>query len=274
MAYVDARHGIRTEYQALYGVGLVLASYAAADALGGDGFLAAFAAGFAVSYLNLGLCDCFLEYGEVTSEMAMLLAFVLFGAVVSDLAGTLEFGPVALFALIVIFIARPVSMSLVLSRAGISNTARAFIAWFGPRGLSSLLLALIVLQIGLAEGEQILAICGAVVAVSVVLHGSTATPAAAWYARRTADVVLNEERAGSASALLFELEDDASRISASDLHALLQSPEPPIVLDARTRSQYAHDDGMIPTSVRVEPGEIVDWIHEQDRKRMVVAYCT
>ena len=98
MAWVDRNHGIRTELQALYGVGLVLGSFAAADALGGDGFLAAFAAGFAVTYLNLDLCDCFLEYGEVTAEMAMLLSFVLFGAIISDLASTLELWETLLFA--------------------------------------------------------------------------------------------------------------------------------------------------------------------------------
>jgi len=43
-------------------------------AVGGDGFLAAFAAGMATVVLNYDLCDCFLEYGDVTTEMAMLLA--------------------------------------------------------------------------------------------------------------------------------------------------------------------------------------------------------
>ncbi len=83
VAKVDARMGIRREYQALYGVGLVLAAYAAASAAGGDGFLGAFAAGLAVVLLNQSLCDCFLEYGEVTAEMFMLLSLVLFGAVLS-----------------------------------------------------------------------------------------------------------------------------------------------------------------------------------------------
>ena len=274
MAWIDRRHGIRTEFQALYGVGLVLASYSAADALGGDGFLAAFAAGFAVSFLNLGLCDCFLEYGEVTSEMVMLLSFVLFGAVISDLVGTLELGPTFLFAGIVLLVARPVSMGLVLSRARASNVARGFIAWFGPRGLNSLLLALLVVQVGVAQGEQVLAITGAVVAISVVLHGSSATPLAAWYGQRTRAEVLDEERSGTASDLFAEPADDVPLITVPELAALLESETPPLLLDVRTRSQRAGDDGSIPGSIRVESGDVVDWIHDQDRKRMVVAYCT
>ncbi len=274
MTWVDERHQIRTEFQALYGVGLVLAAYAAADAAGGDGFLAAFAAGFAVSYLNLGLCDCFLEYGEVTAEMAMLLSFVLFGALVSDIVGSIEFGTTILFALIVIVVARPLSMMVVLSRARISNVARVFIAWFGPRGLNSLLLALIVVQHGLNQGEEILAITGAVVMISVVLHGSSATPLAAWYGRQTLSTVFEEERSGTASDLFSDPAYDTPRISVDDLARLIASPNPPVILDVRTRSQRRAAPGMIPGSVRIESGDVVDWIHDQDRKRSVVAYCT
>ena len=52
MTKMDAKFGIRQEHQALYGVGLILASYAAATVAGGDGFLGAFFAGLAVVMLN------------------------------------------------------------------------------------------------------------------------------------------------------------------------------------------------------------------------------
>lgn len=63
----------------------MLGSYAGATALGGDGFLAAFFAGLAVVTLNQSLCDCFLDYGDVTAEMAMLLSFLKFGIVLSGI---------------------------------------------------------------------------------------------------------------------------------------------------------------------------------------------
>ena len=71
---------------------MVVEDYVAETAVGGDGFLelSAFAAGVVVTLLNQSPCDCFLEYGEVTSEMAMLLAFVLFGAVLSGMLGTVN----------------------------------------------------------------------------------------------------------------------------------------------------------------------------------------
>jgi NhaP-type Na+/H+ or K+/H+ antiporter len=86
MSKADAAFGISREYQALYGIGLVLLAYAGAQSLGGDGFLAAFAAGLAVAVLNFELCDCFLDYGETTTEMTMLLSFILFGVVISEIA--------------------------------------------------------------------------------------------------------------------------------------------------------------------------------------------
>ena len=107
MSWMDKKMSIRSEHQSLYGVGLVLASYTAATAAGGDGFLGAFAAGLAVVMLNQSLCDCFLEYGEVTSEMAMLLAFVLFGVVLSGLLETVDIVPTLGLAAAVVFAIRP-----------------------------------------------------------------------------------------------------------------------------------------------------------------------
>src|SRR6185312_14897391 len=148
MGKADERYSIRREYQALYGIGLVLASYSAAQALGGDGFLAAFFAGLAVALFEITLCDCFMEYGEVTAEMAMLLAFILFGAVLGPLFGTIPFGMALLFAVIAIVVVRPAALGTALLRARMSPLARGFIAWFGPRGLSALLLALLVVEAG------------------------------------------------------------------------------------------------------------------------------
>ena len=108
---MDERMGIRLEHQALFGIGLVLAAYSSATIVGGDGFLGAFFAGLAVVMLNQKLCHCFLDYGEVTSEMMMLVAFVLFGAVLSSIIDTVP---------LVIFVIRPIVINLVLFKAKMS----------------------------------------------------------------------------------------------------------------------------------------------------------
>ncbi len=202
MSRMDRRFGIRREYQSLYGMGLVFASYVGAEAVGGDGFLAAFAAGAAIAALDLELCDCFLEYGDATSEMIMLFAFILFGAVLSTLVGTVPLAATLALAAITLVVARPLAVAIVLRKATVSGSARAFIAWFGPRGLASLLLALLAVQAGFPDSEKILATAGVIVTVSVVLHGVSATPLTAWYAGRVASATLAEERVSSARDLL------------------------------------------------------------------------
>jgi NhaP-type Na+/H+ or K+/H+ antiporter len=280
MSLADKKYGVSEVYQSLYGVGITLLAYATATALGGDGFLAAFAAGFAVAILNFDLCQCFLDYGETTSEMAMLLSFILFGVVISDLFGEVPLIPALILAAIVIFIARPLAIWLVLRKAAISNRARAFIGWFGPRGLNSLLLALLVVQAGVANSELILAIVGVVVTVSVVAHGASATPLSSAYGRAVENETHEEERDDVGG--IFKGDASGSiRIKPERLAEMLESEDPPLVLDVRTRSQYEADRSSIPGSERVSPDGIEDWVQEREEAygsqthgQRIVAYCT
>jgi NhaP-type Na+/H+ or K+/H+ antiporter len=182
--------------------------------------------------------------------------------------------PALLLALIVIGIARPLGLSLVLIRATISNTARIFIGWFGPRGLNSLLFALLVVQANAPGAERLLAFIGVVVTVSVVAHGASATPLSAWYGRRVARRTLAEEREATATGLFEHEATEAPRLSPTELAARLEGAHPPIVLDVRSRAEYERDNGQIPGSIRVLPDQIEAWAAEAPRERSVVTYCT
>jgi len=271
---VDSRFAIGRVYQALYGIGVVLAAFVAGEAVGGDGFLAAFAAGIAVVVLDTELCDCFLEYGEITAEMSMLLAFLLFGALLSTLVGTISLAPALALAGVTLLVARPLALGLVLRQAHMSSRARAFIGWFGPRGLASLLFALLLVRDGVPQAERLLAIIGVVVIVSVVAHGASVPPLAAAYARAVRRTTHAEERTGSATGLFGAEGEAAPRISLEELAALLAGPNPPIVLDVRTRSQYGRDPGQIPDSVRVAPDKVEEWARGRSKGETVAAYCT
>src|SRR6185436_17147527 len=76
---VRKRVSVRRDYESLYALGVAFTAYAAAEAVGGSGFLAAFAAGVVIAALDVELCDCFLDYGEASAEMFLLLTFVAFG---------------------------------------------------------------------------------------------------------------------------------------------------------------------------------------------------
>lgn len=274
MTQADARFGIRREFQSLYGLGLVLAAYATGATVGVDGFLPAFAAGVAVTVLNQTLCDCFLEYGEATSVMTMMISFVLFGVLLS---ATLRQAPVAALALagVVVFLARPAALGLLLARApNLSWKGRAFIAWFGPRGLTSLLYALLAITAGVPRDVELFAVTGVVVIASVVLHGVSATPLSRWYAYSITRQTEKEERQSRFSGLFAGGRDDVERVTSEALAQRLRGPDPPLVLDVRSRSQYARDRVRIPGSIRVLPDQVRDWARAQPERSPVVFYCT
>ena len=77
---IRKRIGVRRDYESLYSLGVAFSAFAAAEAVHGSGFLAAFAAGLTIAALDVELCDCFIEYGGVTAEMLLLFTFVIFGS--------------------------------------------------------------------------------------------------------------------------------------------------------------------------------------------------
>ena len=164
--------GVRRDYESLYSLGVAFTAYAAAEAVHGSGFLAAFTAGLTIAALDVELCDCFVDYGGTTAEMALLFTFVLFGGSLIWSGFTVMNGATLLFALIVLLIRPPVFLAS-LARSGVNRRDRFLIAWFGPRGLSSLLLVLLPVFAGLPESERLFAVCCLVVLLSVALHGGS-----------------------------------------------------------------------------------------------------
>ena len=280
MSTVDGWRPVSREWQALYGIGLVLAAFGAGEYLGEDGFLAAFAAGAAVSLSSKTLCDCFLDFGEVVAELLMLISFVLFGAVLSTILDDVVWGEALALGLIAVLAIRPLAVGGVLKarRTNLSPQGRRFIAWFGPRGLNSLLLALLVVEAGVPEGREVFGIVGVVVLTSVVVHGVTATPISNRYARRAAEETLPEERestlGGTFGARLKGAPTEAPRITVAELTDLLDSPDPPIVLDVRAHAGFSRDPFVIPGSVSVSAGEVAEWGREHEPGPLIATYCT
>ncbi|HYE66521.1 MAG TPA: cation:proton antiporter [Pyrinomonadaceae bacterium] len=169
---IRRRIGVRRDYESLYSLGVAFTAFAAAEAVHGSGFLAAFTAGLTIAALDVELCDCFVEYGGVTAEMLLLFTFVLFGSSLIWSGFTVISGATLLFAAVVILLRPPVYLAS-LARSGVDRRGRLLIAWFGPRGLSSLLLILLPVFAGIPGSERLFALCSLVVLLSVVLHGGS-----------------------------------------------------------------------------------------------------
>ena len=172
---------------------------------------------------------------------------------------------------------------------GLPGPHKLFIAWFGPRGLNSLLFALLVVAEGVPGGEELFAVVGVVVLVSVVAHGVTATPFSSWYARKISQQTLAEERASTAAELFTQSPGDIPRVTPSELAQRLAGakkaerrkraqrlagPNPPVMLDVRSRSEYDRDGVRIPGSVRVLPDQVTEWAADRLRDQPYVLYCT
>src|SRR5689334_4100004 len=169
---VRKRTGVRRDYESLYSLGVAFTAYAAAEAVHGSGFLAAFAAGMTIAALDVELCDCFIEYGGVTAEMLLLFTFVIFG---SSLIWTGFSGLDArtvIFAVFAILIRIPIYL-LSLIGSTVDRRGRLLIAWFGPSGLSSLLLILLAVFAGVPGSDTLFRISALVVMISIVLHGTS-----------------------------------------------------------------------------------------------------
>jgi NhaP-type Na+/H+ or K+/H+ antiporter len=169
---IRRRLGVRRDYESLYSLGVAFTAYAAAEAVHGSGFLAAFTAGITIAALDVELCDCFIDYGGATAEMALLFTFVLFGASLIWSGFTVVSWSTLAFAVVVILVRPPVFL-LSLAGSRVERGECFLIAWFGPRGLSSLLLVLLPVFAGLPGSEHLFAICCLVVLLSVVVNGGS-----------------------------------------------------------------------------------------------------
>ena len=269
---VRTRWGVRRDYESLYALGVAFTAFAAAESVDGSGFLAAFAAGLVVAALDVELCDCFLDYGQATAEMFLLFTFVAFGAwliwsgfSVAD-ARTLFFAVMALGV-------RTAVLLPVLARAGVDPESRRLIAWFGPRGLSSLLLILLPVFAGMPGSERLFSITCLVVLLSVVLHGAGI---ALFLRKDTGPVPMGPAVAAPpAQAVTMQAHLVPERITLDEVRKLEAEGKPYVLADVRTDRTYESENLKAKGAVRLPPDDAVRQARELglDHHGTVVLYC-
>ena len=163
-------------------LGVVLLTYAGAEIIGGNGFIAAFVAGLVYGNLVRDRCSFVFEFAEAEGQLLTLLTFLIFGAVILPEA----FGHIgwvnALYAILSLTVIRLIPIAISLIGSGVRAPTVAFLGWFGPRGLASILFALFVLEEAeVPATDLILTVTIVTVALSILAHGITAAPAAQRY---------------------------------------------------------------------------------------------
>lgn len=159
-------------------VALALACFAGAQSLHGSGYIAAFAGGMLFGFIARDKTYKLVLSVEGIGETLALLTWMLFGvAVVGQVLGQLTW-QVVVFALLSLTLTRMLPNYLALTGSGESAANRLFLGWVGPRGLASIVFAIIVLEEGVPGAQLIALVVACTVVFSLILHGVSANPLA------------------------------------------------------------------------------------------------
>lgn len=171
-------------YRQLAAISIAVAAYGLAGLLGGNGFIAAFTAGLAFGHVARDHCKGVQDFSEDEGELLSAITFVIFGAVLAGpVLGSLTW-QVAAYATLSLTVVRMVPVAVSMIGSGTFFETRLFLGWFGPRGLASILFALLVVEdLETAAGRTIFAVAVWTVLLSVFVHGVTALP---WAGRLSA----------------------------------------------------------------------------------------
>jgi len=168
---------ITPEFQGVAAMALAVIAYAVAETFHGNGFIAAFIAGLTYGNLKANYAKFLNEFTETESQFLAQMTFFLFGALILPEALHHVTIQMVVYASLSLTLVRmlPVAIAMIGSKIGLPKIA--FMGWFGPRGLASLLFALLILEdLGVKDAEFIQAIVAVTVLMSIVLHGMTAAP--------------------------------------------------------------------------------------------------
>jgi NhaP-type Na+/H+ or K+/H+ antiporter len=170
-----------SDLSAIAGLCVAALCYLGAEAVGGNGFMAAFVGGMAFGATAGAACEGVHQFLEREGELMMIVVFMLLGCALAGPALALATHAVIAYALLSLTIVRLLPVGLSLLGTETSTATKLFLGWFGPRGLASILFGMLLLEEHeLPHGEQVFAVVVITVLGSVFLHGGSA----AWGSER------------------------------------------------------------------------------------------
>jgi sodium/hydrogen antiporter len=178
--------GITRRYEGIYALGLGLLCYGVADVTFGNGLIAAFVGGISLGVAEHNIPNDFVDFSENVSSILQVLTFFVFGAIIVAIGYDRGVPELAIFIVFALIVARPVAILISFLRVEMPTPDRAFIAWFGPKGVASMLFALFVLNSAVAQRNTVFDVAAFVVLASILAHGLTDTLGAGWIERRRA----------------------------------------------------------------------------------------
>jgi NhaP-type Na+/H+ or K+/H+ antiporter len=158
-------------------------AFGVADPIGGSGFIAAFVAGFVFGAIRRRRGGEVGHLIEEAGEVLNAVTFIIFGAVLLGPALGDVTWSVALYAVLSLTVVRLIPVAISMIGTGARRPTLAFLGWFGPRGLASIVFAVLVLEEGgLPHDDLVLTTIYVAIGLSVLAHGLSAAPLANRYA--------------------------------------------------------------------------------------------
>ena len=165
-------------------LGLAVCAYTSSVALHGNGFIAAFVGGLAFGTTAGRRGQPLIPFVEETGALVSLLVWLTFGAVAVVPAVDVLNWQIILYAVLSLTVIRMAPVAAVLIGSGLDRATITLVAWFGPRGLASVVFCLLALEeLGSPTADHAAAVITITVVLSVLVHGATADPLATRYAR-------------------------------------------------------------------------------------------
>ncbi|MGE5617623.1 MAG: cation:proton antiporter [Candidatus Woesearchaeota archaeon] len=172
----------------------------------GNGLIAVYVGAITLGIRRPDVRSYFEHQSENLVEIVKIGVFLVFGSLLTFHSLFLGgWGAVGIVA-VTLLLARPVAVFIALVRTRTDFATRAFISWFGPKGVATIAFSLLVLTAGISSGERIFDYAALVVFCSIILHGVTDTAGADWIARhseRSAKHGSGEDDAGEMEAGLL-----------------------------------------------------------------------
>jgi NhaP-type Na+/H+ or K+/H+ antiporter len=185
---LPARADIPEHQKSLFALGTAFAAYGVAVGLppAGNGLIAVFVCAITFGILRPDVRETFAARADDIVEIVKLGVFVVFGALLTF--GGLFGDGLAAVALVAatLLVARPLAIWIALAGTGLPASWKAFMAWFGPKGVATMTFSLLVFADQIPGNERIFNLAALCVFVSILAHGLSDTPGADWIARRAA----------------------------------------------------------------------------------------
>jgi sodium/hydrogen antiporter len=180
----NAPRGITGRYEGIFAVGLGLVAFGFAEITFGNGFIAAFVLAITLGASEHEITERYALFSENVSAIFQVITFFVFGALIVGISYGGAIWKLLLFIPLALLVARPVAVLAALAGNRMPQAQKLFIAWFGPKGVASMLFALFVLDETVTNGGLIFNIAAFTIIASIIAHGLTDTVGANWIARR------------------------------------------------------------------------------------------